>query len=147
MPTVEFYRNACRVDRLEQPTKEKVLKHALALKELKLTESGFLTNIFPGNLFSYLILMFVENWIMITLFRLTIILSFAYICYNMFEFYCPEYAATQPMAGYAVIVLSVLASKKILGVASLILEPSFQKIANQDIKPKKKVLHSRRKRG
>lgn len=53
VPTVEFYRNACRVERLEQPSKERVWKHAETLKTLKLTEAGFLTNVFPGRNFFF----------------------------------------------------------------------------------------------
>jgi hypothetical protein len=49
LPTVELYRNACRIDRLEQPTRERLWKHATALKEVKLSESGFITNILPGR--------------------------------------------------------------------------------------------------
>lgn len=143
VPTVEFYRNACRVDRLEQPTKEKVWKHAMALKELKLTEGGFLTNIFPGSVnASSLINIAKENWAMTTIFRLVIILAFAMLCYNMFEYYCPQFSASNPIAAYLVVLLSVFVSKRILNIISHVFQPTFQ-TRTPELSPNTKTLARR----
>eukprot|EP01126_Amoeba_proteus_P037320 TRINITY_DN3847_c0_g1_i2.p1 TRINITY_DN3847_c0_g1~~TRINITY_DN3847_c0_g1_i2.p1 ORF type:complete len:180 (+),score=26.51 TRINITY_DN3847_c0_g1_i2:113-652(+) len=99
VPTVDFYWNLCRLERLEFPSKERLTKRALVLKDFSPKST-----LAQGNFLSRLVM------------RIIFVSSVAYLFSNMIPFYFPELSARHPSLIYVGVVFLLLLSKKILSM-------------------------------